>query len=43
MEGIYDIASEMASGDMIYIPSFTTIGSGIRVILRIIPQQFERL
>jgi hypothetical protein len=34
---------EMASGGMIYIPSLMTIGSGIRVILRILPQQFERL
>jgi hypothetical protein len=25
---------EMASGDMIYIPSFMTFGSGIEVILR---------
>jgi hypothetical protein len=34
---------EMASGGMIYIPSLMTIGSGIRVILRALPKQFERL
>jgi hypothetical protein len=34
---------EMASGCMTYIPSFTTIGSGIRVVLRLLPQQNERL
>jgi hypothetical protein len=36
-------AIEMASGSMIYIPSFMTIGSGIQVILRLLRQQFERL
>jgi hypothetical protein len=35
-------AVEMASDGMIYIPSLMTIGSGIRVILRVLPQQFER-
>jgi hypothetical protein len=34
---------EMASVGMIYVPSFMTIGSGMRVILRVLPQQFERL
>jgi hypothetical protein len=34
---------EMASGGMIYIPGFMTIGSGIQVILRVGPDQFERL
>jgi hypothetical protein len=34
---------EMYSGDMIYVPSLMTIGSGIRVILRELPEQFERL
>jgi hypothetical protein len=34
---------EMASSGMIYIPILMTIGSGIRIILRVIPQQFERL
>jgi hypothetical protein len=35
---------EMTSGGMIrvYIPCLMMIGSGIRVILRIIPQEFER-
>jgi hypothetical protein len=33
----------MASGGMIYIPSFTAIGSGIQVILRALPGNFERL
>jgi hypothetical protein len=32
----------MTSDDMTYVPSFITIGSGIRVI-RVLPQQFERL
>jgi hypothetical protein len=36
-------AVEMALGCMIYIPSLMTIGSGIRVILRVLRQQFERL
>jgi hypothetical protein len=33
-------AIEMASDVM--IPSFMTIGTGIQVILRLLPQQFER-
>jgi hypothetical protein len=33
----------MASGGMIYIPSLVTTGSGFRVILRALPQQFESL
>jgi hypothetical protein len=33
----------MVSGGIMYIPSFMTIGSGIQVILRVLPQQFERL
>jgi hypothetical protein len=36
-------AIKMASGGMIYVPSFMTISSGIQIILRILPQQFERL
>jgi hypothetical protein len=36
-------AIEMASGGMIYIPSFMMIGSSIQVILRLLPKQFERL
>jgi hypothetical protein len=34
---------EMASDGMTYIPSFMKIGWGIQVILRLSPQQFERL
>jgi hypothetical protein len=37
----YDV--EMDSGGMIYVPSFTMINSGIQVILRLLPQQSERL
>jgi hypothetical protein len=33
----------MASGGMIYVPSVMTIGSGSQVILRLLPQQSERL
>jgi hypothetical protein len=33
----------MASGDMIYIPSHMTIGSGIQVMLSELPQQSEWL
>jgi hypothetical protein len=33
---------EMASGDMIYIPILVTFGSGIWIILWVLPQQFER-
>jgi hypothetical protein len=36
-------AIETASDDMIYIISFMKIGLGIQVILRVLPQQFERL
>jgi hypothetical protein len=36
-------AAEMVSGGLIHIQSFMTIGSGIQVILRILPQQLERL
>jgi hypothetical protein len=34
---------EMASGGMIHIASFMTIGSGIPIILWVLPQFFERL
>jgi hypothetical protein len=30
-------AGEMASGGMIYLPSFMEIGSGIQLILRLLP------
>jgi hypothetical protein len=36
-------AVEMTSGGITYMPSLITIGSGIRVILRALPQQFEGL
>jgi hypothetical protein len=36
-------AVEMTSGCMTYTYRFMTIGSGIRLILRMLPQQFERL
>jgi hypothetical protein len=36
-------AVEMASGGMIYTPSFMTIGSGIQLILRLFHQQSEAL
>jgi hypothetical protein len=36
-------AIEVDLGDMIDLPSFMKIGSGIRVILWALPQQFERL
>jgi hypothetical protein len=34
---------EMASRVTISVPSFSVVGSGIQVILRSLPQQFERL
>jgi hypothetical protein len=44
MRGI-TYAVDMASGNMIYayIRNLMTIGSRIRVILEVLPQQFERL
>jgi hypothetical protein len=36
-------AVKMASGGMIYIPSFMKIGSSIQVILWFFPRQSERL
>jgi hypothetical protein len=42
-KGFMKYTVEMDSGGKIYIPSFMTIGSGIRVILKVLPQQFERL
>jgi hypothetical protein len=41
-EWLMKYAVGMASGGVIYIPSLMTIGSGIRVILRVLPQQSER-
>jgi hypothetical protein len=34
---------QMMSGGMIYIPSFIKVGSDIEEILRLLPEQFERL
>jgi hypothetical protein len=36
-------AVEMISDGMTYISGFMMFGSGIQVILRVLPQQFERL
>jgi hypothetical protein len=33
---------ELYSGGMAYVPSLMTIGSCIRVILRVLPEQSER-
>jgi hypothetical protein len=38
-----ECATEMASDGMTYIQSFIMIGSGMQVILRLPPQQFESL
>jgi hypothetical protein len=32
-----------ALGDMMYVPSFMKIGSGIQVTLRLLPEQFKRV
>jgi hypothetical protein len=34
---------DMASCGMIYIPSFIMVGCSIHAILRLLPQEFERL
>jgi hypothetical protein len=36
-------AIEMASDAMVYVPDFMTIISNIRVILKLLPHQIERL
>jgi hypothetical protein len=36
-------AVEMTSDGMILIPSFMMSGSGIQLILKVLPQQLERL
>jgi hypothetical protein len=43
MRVIYKYTVDMVSDGMIYIPAFMKIGSGIQVILRLLPRQFERL
>jgi hypothetical protein len=37
-------AIELASGDVIYeyIPRFMTMGPGTQILLRLLPQQFEK-
>jgi hypothetical protein len=42
IEGFFNHAVKMASYGMVYIPVLIMIGSGIRAILRAIPQRFER-
>jgi hypothetical protein len=42
-EGFMTYAIKVASGAMIYISDFMTIGSGIQAILRLLPQQFGTL
>jgi hypothetical protein len=37
-DGIYEYAIETGSGGMTYIPSLMKTGSGIQVILRLLPQ-----
>jgi hypothetical protein len=36
-------AVEMASDGLMYVPSLMKIDSGIRVMLRVLSQQFQRL
>jgi hypothetical protein len=36
-------AVKITSGGMVYIPGSMTFGSGIQEILRMLPQQYERL
>jgi hypothetical protein len=43
MRGIFNCEVEMDAGGMIYKSSFMTIDWGIQVILRLSPQEFERL
>jgi hypothetical protein len=35
--------AEMASDGMVYIPSYMKTVSGIQVILRLLPRQFDKL
>jgi hypothetical protein len=41
-KGFIKHSVEVASGGMMYISSSMTIVSGTQVILRLLPQQFER-
>jgi hypothetical protein len=43
MGGIYEVDVEMVSDCAIYIPSFMTIDCDIKLIIRLLSQQFERL
>jgi hypothetical protein len=36
-------AFEMGSTGTICVPNFMTIGSGIQILLRLLPQEYERL
>jgi hypothetical protein len=36
-------AIEIGSGGMIYVPISRTVGSGIKVTLQLLPQQYGRL
>jgi hypothetical protein len=38
-----DNVIEITSGGMVYISSFMMIGSDLQLILRLLPQQFERV
>jgi pilus assembly protein TadC len=42
LDGFMKYGVEMASGDMSFLRRSMSAGSGIKVILRILPQQFER-
>jgi hypothetical protein len=43
MRGIYEVSTDMSSDGAICIPCFMLISSGIQVILRLLPEQLERL
>jgi hypothetical protein len=40
---VYEALIEMTSGGMLYIPGLITNGTGIQVILRLLPENFEIL
>jgi hypothetical protein len=43
MKFIYKILIEMTSDDIMFVPRLMKICSGIKVILRLLPQKFETL
>jgi hypothetical protein len=43
MVEITKCAVEMVAAGMVYLPSVIQIGSGIQVVLRLLPQQFVKL